>query len=461
MTSLQMILEKRITMILLSFVLTTTVLGQARINDWLDPTFGTAGKIVTQIDGDYSTGYDVALQADGKIVVVGGNDKGSNGDFAVVRYNSNGTLDTTFGRAGIVTTAIGTGSWFDDQKKRSRRKSNYAVASGVAIQTDGKIVVVGYAFNKSNYDFALARYDSKGKLDASFGKNGIVLTPIGRYHDEAFAVAIQADGKIVVAGFSMENGDNKYNGIDTTDHEVFALARYTSAGALDVSFGKGGKVVTPKSFISGRASDFKIQSDGKIIAAGYDSIGSNVNFAVVRYNLNGTLDTGFGTAGKVSTDFDGRDDFGEAVALQPDGKILITGSTYSSAREDTAIARYNPDGTLDNSFGTNGKIITSLGTKGDGPKDVFVQRNGKIVVAGSSEDNGLTPDFTLVRYNTNGAPDTSFGIAGRITTDFAKDIDYGWSAVVQPDGKIVVVGYSFSGKKSNIALARYIIDSPK
>jgi len=203
----------------------------------------------------------------------------------------------------------------------------------VALQPDGKIVVAGYAGG----DFALARYNSDGALDTSFGSGGKVTTDFGgSYHPDGFSVALQPDGKIVVAGYA--GGD-------------FALARYNSDGALDTSFGSGGKVTTD---FGGSDAGYSValQPDGKIVVAGY----AGLDFALARYNSDGALDTSFGTGGKVTTDFSGGRDVGYSVALQPDGKIVVAG--YAGV--DFALARYNSDGALDTSFGSGGKVTTDF-----------------------------------------------------------------------------------------------------
>jgi uncharacterized delta-60 repeat protein len=193
-------------------------------------------------------------------VAAGYSDNGSNFDFALVRYNTNGTLDTTFGASGIVTTPVGTG---------------HDVANALGIQSDGRIVAAGSSYNSgsNNYDFALVRYNANGTLDTGFGTGGIVITPIGSGFDIAYALGIQPDGRIVAAG-SSDNGSN----FD------FALVRYNANGTLDTGFSIGGIVTTP----IGSSDDYAIalgiqSSDGKIVAAGYSYNGSNFDFALVRY----------------------------------------------------------------------------------------------------------------------------------------------------------------------------------
>ena len=327
--------------------------------------FGHGGKVTTPL----GIGKAVALQSDGKIVVAGsGSTSGGSDDFALVRYTSSGALDTGFGTGGKVTTPIGLGNDF---------------GRAVALQSDGKIVVAGSTSSISgNSDFAVVRYTSSGALDTSFGTGGKVTTPIGSSTDFGNAVALQSDGKIVVAGYSYIRCN--------TD---FALLRYTSSGALDTSFGTGGKVTTPISS-NGFGNAVALQSDGKIVVAGSTSSNGGIfDFALVRYTSSGALDTSFGTGGKVTTPIGSGTDFGRAVALQSDGKIVVAGSSTSGGKDDFALVRYTSSGALDSGFGTGGKVTTPFGSG----NAVALQSDGKIVVAGSS-NNGSLNDFAVARY---------------------------------------------------------------
>jgi uncharacterized delta-60 repeat protein len=254
---------------------------QAAAGD-LDPSFGTGGKVITPISpgNGVDTARGVAVQSDGRIVAAGHTFNDSTGiDFALVRYNADGTLDTTFGTSGKVTTNTSISNGED-------------IAYAVAIQSNGRIVAAGYAFNTATSgDFVLARYNSDGTLDTTFGTGGKAITNFNIFgsFDQAHAVAIQTDGKIVAAGLSSSD---------------FALARYNEDGTLDATFGTGGKVTTNISPIN--ADDaihaVTIQADGRVVAAGYannGATGSDPDFALARYNADGTLDTSFGTAGRV------------------------------------------------------------------------------------------------------------------------------------------------------------------
>jgi uncharacterized delta-60 repeat protein len=399
----------------------------------LDLSFDNDGKATTAI-GSGDAGYSVAIQSDGKIIVAGASWNGSNDDFALVRYNADGSLDNTFDNDGKVTTAIGNG--------REAGKS-------VAIQSDGKIVVAGYSDNGLDYDFALVRYNTNGSLDNTFDSDGKVTTAIGGSDDVGYSVIIQSDGKIVVAGWS--------------DY-YFALVRYNANGSMDNTFDSDGKVTT--AIGSGDAGrSVVIQSDGKIVVAGESYNGSDYDFALVRYNTDGSLDNSFDNDGKVTTAIGSSDDVGYSVAIQSDEKIIVAGSSWNGSNDDFALIRYNTDGNLDNTFDSDGKVTTAIGSSNEVGKSAAIQSDGKIVVAGKSY-NGSAFNFAVVRYNGNGSLDNSFDSDGKVTTDFGgrDDSDPGhsiftdvYSVAIQSDGKIVVVGYTTPLNSGSVfSIVRYM-----
>lgn len=347
-------------------------LARYRGGGTLDPTFGGDGKVTTRFAGS-GFAADLAIQADGKIVVVGkANDK-----FALARYNRNGTLDSTFNGDGKATTTF--------------LPLDTAGAASVAVQLDGKIVVAGSAWceektltcpaEEESGEFAVARYDEDGTLDASFSEDGRVRTDI-RGSDAASAVALQADGKIVVAGGV---------GQGLSPNGEFGLARYQADGTLDSTFGEGGKVTTNFAFSSGdndAAYDLVIQANGKIVAAGRGA----ARFALARYNADGTPDVTFSSDGKVTTSFTAQPEVAFGVAIQATGKIVAAGM----AAGRFALARYNPGGTLDTTFGGDGKVRTNFTTGRDLAFDVALQANGKIILVGWA--GGSDPRFALARY---------------------------------------------------------------
>jgi uncharacterized delta-60 repeat protein len=296
-----------------------------------------------------------------------------------------------------------------------------------------------------------------GDLDPTFGTDGKVLTDFDHSTDIANAVAVQADGKLVVVGTTYINND--YTGED------FAVARYNPDGTLDKTFGAGGKVQTDFPGLAAVASSVVVQSDGKIVVAGgafplFTFLG---DFKVVRYNSNGSLDTSFGDGGIVTTNFP-EGSYAFDVALQPDGKIIAAGTVFvdfnpgESSDTDFALARYNQDGTPDATFGNGGQVSTDFLGLEDDAFSVLIQPDGKIVAVGSANDPANFYDFAAVRYLSNGTLDTTFGVAGKVHTDFGdQNFDRARSAALQSDGRIVAAGFAISqnGGVQNFAVARY------
>lgn len=412
-----------------------------------DTTFGGYGtiRVPTFRYGPDAMGYAVAIGTNGKIVLAGyfNNDDGAGYKFGVYRYNSNGSPDSTFGANGLVTNGINGGNAGDDR------------GSSVALQPDGRIVVAGSSSNGSGYAFAAARYDTNGSLDPTFGTNGTLRIAISVGNgtlDGAASVSLVSGGRIVLAGSSSNNSGS-----------AFALARLDSGGTLDNTFGVKGTVRTELTGFLGSAigRSVAVQPDGKIVVAGY-SYSSVVitSFAVARFNPNGSLDNSFNTNGTANTMIAGGvgKDVGLCVALQSDGKIVVAGVSTGATTPAIGLVRYNTDGTLDNSFGTGGTVRTPLdgGTGASPGNSVALQSDGKIVVAGSLQ-NGSNANFILTRYNRNGALDNRFGTNGLAMTSIAggSGQDYADAVAIQADGKIVVAGGSGSGSNSSFAVARY------
>ncbi len=334
-----------------------------------------------------------------------------------------------------------------------------AVASAVVVQPDGKIVVAGGAFPLFTFagDFKVARYNPDGSLDASFGAGGIVTTVFPGDGSYAFALALQSDGKIIAAGTDFVD----FNPGDMSDTD-FALARYNPDGNLDTSFGNGGTVTTDFLGAEDDASSVLIQPDGKIVAVGSaNSPLDFYDFAVARYLANGTLDTTFGTGGKVRTDFGNNDlDIAYAAALQPDGKIVAAGTTAFDlgVQQQFALTRSNSDGTLDTTFGTGGLVLIDFSSFAQSAYAVLIQPDGKIITVGYPNTESNDSDFLLARCNPNGSLDPTFGVGGKVRTSFG-DLNSGANgAVLQSDGKIVAVGFNPTQKASGVefAIARYL-----
>lgn len=321
-------------------------------------------------------------------------------------------------------------------------------AHAVAIQNDGKILVAGYGSNGNNIDFAVVRYNSDGSLDTSFDNDGIVLTNFGEFsNDRAFDIIIQEDEKIVVCGYN-------------TDQETgrdFAMVRYNLNGSLDITFNATGMVSTPIEIAVDEARSINIQNDGKIVLAGFSFDSVIRNFTVVRYNSNGTIDNTFDTDGIVTTSITSYDDAAYSAALQSDGKIVLVGYT-SGETYDFALMRYNTDGSLDNTFGTGGIVITPIGNSADLAYSIIIQEDNKILVGGQADFNDTA--FALLRYNPDGSLDDTFDNDGIVTTQIGPiwSEDLAFSMLLQPDGNIVLGGQTSDSDNTDydFALTRYI-----
>jgi uncharacterized delta-60 repeat protein len=387
----------------------------------LDATFGSGGKVTTDFGGN-ETAWGLAVQPDGRAVVAGTRfDPGPSDDFVLARYTVSGALDPTFDGDGKVTTDFGGRSDGADE---------------VALQPDGKIVAAGSGFQEPvrPLDFALARYNRDGTLDATFGDGGRVLTTFAPNSiDGANALVIQPDGKIVAAG-STRSGARRQ----------FAVARYLPNGSLDPSFGGDGLTVTPISSGDDIVFDLALQRDGKLIAAGWSSPGG-FDIAMARYNPDGSLDGSFDGDGVVlATTFRPAATYASKVLVQPDGKILTGGP---------GLARFNADGTVDRSFGTAGRAVTDFALL-----TPLLQRDGKILAAGSLPSAGNQSDFVVARLTSAGRIDSTYGRGGRVVTNF-RTHDEATDAVLLANGRLIVSGYTAEvpfESPADFAVARYV-----
>jgi uncharacterized delta-60 repeat protein len=401
----------------------------------LDSTFGSGGIVTTALGSGNSTAYAVTVQpSDGKIVAAGD----SSGGFTAARYTTAGALDSTFGSGGSVAI-----SFFQNE---------FEHLGGAAIDGSGRIVLAGVANNsrQGKAYIALARLNSNGSLDSSFGSKGKVTTLITQ-GAEIDALVIQPDGKPLVAGWTFGGSA--------------LLARYNANGGLDSSFGSGGIVTTTLGFGQTNYHSLALQSDGKILAGGVESPSATGNpyiFTVARYSASGTLDATFDSGGVVTTTIGGNPDWQPVygvlgLLVQSNGMIVAAGTVPSNtggSSEEVALARYDATGHLDPSFGTGGVVVTPT------PASVFdytaaaaLQSDGSIVVAGDHQDATGT-DFEVERYTSAGALDTTFGGTGIVTTAIGSGAA-AHALLIQPsDGKIVMAGSGVS--ESQFALARYL-----
>ena len=410
----------------------------------VDQTFGTLGQVKTHFYSGFDAASAVAVQGDGKIVAAGfADDANFIPALAVARYDAQGNLDPTFGLGGKVTIDLGI-------------VSNVRV--DLAIDAAARIVVVGTVTRDLSLptDVGVARLTPSGALDATFGVGGTVTTDIAGFADEANSVAIQSDGKIVVGGTARSSAS--FGAAD------FAVIRYNPDGSLDTSFDTDGKVTTDFFGFDDHGNGVAVQNDGRIVVAGTAKPANDTSdFGVVRYDANGALDTTFDGDGKTLTDIAADWDEGNAVAIQPaDGKIIVVGGAIVPNAfgwfHDFALVRYDTTGSLDAAFGTGGKVVTDFSSGNDMGADVVIAADGRIVAAGwvaDPADVELLIDFGVARYESTGALDATFGAGGKVITDLGH-IDYGQGVALQ-GCMIVVAGWSWPADTGDSAfgLVRY------
>lgn len=391
-----------------------------------DKTFGDNGTVTTDFGAtDPDRAFDMVIQSDGRIVLVGQADLATV-DVAIARYRPGGTLDRSF---------AGDGRRTDDLR------GGFDRAQAVALQEDGKIVVVGSAFDGSDDMIAVLRYKSGGTPDAGFSGDGVRLLDVAPNADDALtAVAIQPDGRIVVAGSSGSH---------------MLVARFRATGGLDTSFAGDGLRRIDLSAADAAAAAL-VRPDGRIVVGGTTSVGGG-DFALARLKPNGVLDTSFSGDGVRIVRFSAGTDGLQALARQGGGKIVAAGFAAASPTDDDfAVARLRKDGSPDTRFGGGDGLRTfSFGRETEQALDVASQPNGKIVVAGWAW-NGADEDFAVARLTDHGFLDSKFGEDGRGTTHFGTGNDHGAAVAIDAHGRIVVAGYARVPLDDDFGAARYL-----
>jgi uncharacterized delta-60 repeat protein len=403
----------------------------AHAQDWqLDVQFGFTGVARTNM-WPSSAGYDMVVQPDGKILLAGSADS----DIALVRYNADGTLDPTFDGDGLVRTQVNGDGW----------------AKAMVLQADGKIVVAGGLIPGLGPTlFLVARYNADGSLDSSFDQDGMITLSIGVEASAATGVAIGPDDRIVACGWCYQPGGQPL-------HSEMATVRINSDGSLDASF-DGDGICTVAVGPNSDASSVAITSDGSILLSGSSATANNWDFALARLQPDGMLDMTFGNAGSVITGDPVDDEASDAMVIQPDGKIILGGTTWGGALyEDFMLARYNTDGTLDASFA--GGIVQAswaLNTTEKG-NALYLQPDGKILFGGSY---GFGPmiynSLLLARFHANGTLDDDLN-GGIFPTMIGGDYAAVHALALAPDGAILAAGTSgTSTPLHTMVLARFV-----
>lgn len=409
----------------------------------LDPSFDADG-VRTDSLSALDVARNVVLDTEGKILVFGkseGAGDPNSREARIIRYHLDGTLDQTW-------------------------TFNHSGCGGLNVPEDffagtvepgGQILAAGYVQDgcsgSVNRNFSVVRYQTAGGNATAFD------TPtFNGDNDQVRSLALQEDGKVVALGFSQSSSSS-------TTRDV-AFARYNADGTLDNTFGTGGEVLIDIAGDHDFGLDVALQADGKMVAAGFATLSGQLDAVLVRLNTDGTLDTSFDDDGIVTIDVNGFTDQARALALQADGKIVTAGGTTSSdgATTEFTVMRFDTAGSLDTSFGTGGITTVDFAVLPAATTDIVVQADGKIVVTGYTETGAggeLTRDFAVARLNTDGTLDPSFDSDGKNTVDVAGGSqDTPLAIILQPDGNIVVAGVTeYEDGSWDVAVARFIGDS--
>jgi uncharacterized delta-60 repeat protein len=390
-----------------------------------DPSLNSTGYVTTPVGSGDDYARTIAVQLDGKILVAGSSANGANQDYALVRYNSNGSLDTGFGANGKVTTAF-----------FSSDDSIY----DLAVQPDGKILAGGYTRDATRTYFAVVRYNSDGSLDASFGISGKLISAISSY-STGQAMALLPDGKILVSGQSQVS----------TNPSDFTVARYTANGSPDTTFGSNGSTTLSLSATHDFVQCMTVQPDGKVLVAGSSS--TNMAFAVARFNADGSVDTGFGTGGAFSQALGLYDCSAYGVVVLASGKIVLEGyAVLPSGLSAMYLLCLNTDGSVDTGFGTNGVATATVGNSALG-LSLYEQADGRLLVAGTASN--YESYLAVARFNADGSADPSFA-AESLGSTTAFYIENGAAVAMQPTTAAVydaelAAGGSYAGATLTIA----------
>ncbi len=404
----------------------------------LDQTFGVGGKVIIPADSTAST-KAVVIQSDGKIISGTSTTINSIPYLKLIRYNTDGTFDTSFGINGQINARPGSSCSLGD----------------IALQSDGKIIVGGNVFDTTTNNrggFLLIRYLPNGKLDSTFGNNGMVKTyPQSTNFLSLTCIMIKPDGKIVAGGSISSNVFTEYPFIN----------QYLPNGQPDNSFNSSAFYISLPYGNAKSVSDMVATGDGKIIVsveAQMVPANNSSDFLIAKLLANGSQDSSFGKNGINYTDFNNSGDMSYGITMLPDSSLVLSGSYMQSGFYHFALVKYTPNGKVDSTFGNNGRVTTRFSGKSAAGNKVITDPSGKLIVCGYAysglwSDNAY--DFALAVYKSNGSLDSTFGRNGVLTTDFASSKDNANALAVQADGKIVLAGDSYDGHVTSIALARY------
>ncbi|QAA82406.1 T9SS type A sorting domain-containing protein [Aequorivita sp. H23M31] len=401
----------------------------------LDSSFGNGGTVTTSVFPNYNFVETTRVQTDGKILVAGNAGTSATYQMAIARYNTDGSLDSSFNGDGTLRFNVGQVKSF---------------ITDLVQQPDGKILIGGRTWDNVAGNFALVRLNEDGSFDNTFGTGGISHITTTE-NDVSEAISLLDDGKILMAGYRNNN---------------FAVAKFNADGSVDTFFGVNGWTVVPfdglpESYIRAMA----IQNDDKIVVSGFSlNFDNRFQIAAARLNADGTIDNSFGTDGTLIFNVGDWNDFSDALALQADGKILIGGHKWIAnvhQRHDLIVARLNTDGSLDTSYGNNGVATARLVDGANYASDMVLQSDEKAILIGSTVFEGEYK-MAMARFNTDGSLDATFGPAGdgMVSVENAGLEDYGRAVALQADEKIILAGhaYTLDGNNSMFVVSRFLND---
>jgi uncharacterized delta-60 repeat protein len=386
--------------------------------------FGDHGQVTTAVGSGSDVAYALVVDEQGRFVAAGTSWNGSSYDFALTRHSKEGVPDETFGTGGIVTTAASPG------------RDNYVL--GVALEPDGSIVAAGSSWKDSVGRIAIARYLANGTLDGSFGTEGIALSAMSAESLSANAVLGGDSGKIVLAGGVSE-------GSVASD---FLAVRFDAAGNVDDAFGNHGRATSDFGAFD-EALGAARANDGKIVLGGYTESSDGALFAATRLTAEGTPDLEFGFTGKITVDFGGGSNVANAIAIQPDGKILLAGVHDDGVHQQIALARLTSRGELDATFGAGGKVLTSVGMNSVA-NAIVIYPSGRIAVAGESDHAAL-----VVRYDASGALDAMLGASAAVTIPAGgpEAQARAQAAILESNGSLALAGAANAGANDDFGLS--------
>ncbi len=407
-------------LVLLFLALSTNCFSQA---GFLDLSFSDDGRWRKDVQGRNDRALTVTVAPNGDVITAGTTGDPFGSEVLLTRLDAFGIPVMSFGDTGIVRTSFG--------------PFNFGSGRAIALQPDERIIVAGqHATAVNQDDFVVLRYHPDGSPDTTFGDHGKRVTSFSVGNDAANAVVIQPDGYVVAAGFTPVG---------------FALARYDASGTPDASFGVNGKVTTPFNGNGAVITALALLPDGSFLAAG-SANGAGRDFAIAKYLANGSLDASFGTTGQVVTSLGAGNDEASSISMLPDRRFYVAGYSHQSI-DMFALVRYLPDGTLDTGFNGDGILTMPVGPAPSRARTMALQSDGRIVLAGSY-NIAFNTDFALMRADSTGALDNTFGTDGVTFTDFDGRNDIAYASCLQSNGELVVAGAS-ADSIADVAIARY------